>query len=88
MIKMAGIEFEEQALTKAYFEHKYIVKYRTIYALEWCENLIGFKVHARPIYYKNFGLPLTKRGRFFLMSASEINRLLDFKFLNEEVGEN
>ena len=84
MVKMAGIEFDEREIIQAYFEHKYIVKYRTIYALEWCENLYGCKVYAREIYYKNFDIPLTKRGRFHLMSASEINKLLGFEFINEK----
>lgn len=84
MVKTAGIEFDEHELYKAYFEHKYIVKFRTIYKLDWCANLSGCKVYARQIYYKNFGTPLTRRGRYFLMSPEEINNLLDFKFINEK----
>lgn len=59
----------------------YIVSYRDIYFIDWCNNMGRY--YARKIYTKFTDLPLTKRGRFFAYTAKDINNLLEFDLLAE-----
>lgn len=59
----------------------YIVAYRDIYFIDWCNNMGRY--YARKIYTKFTALPLTKRGRFFAMDAKSVNDLLEFQLLAE-----
>jgi hypothetical protein len=59
----------------------YIVAYRDIYFIDWCNNMGRY--YARKIYTKFTDLPLTKRGRFFAYTAKDVNNLLEFDLLAE-----
>lgn len=59
----------------------YIVAYRDIYFIDWCNNMGRY--YARKIYTKYGDLPLTKRGRFFAYTANWVNDLLGFDLLAE-----
>lgn len=59
----------------------YIVAYRDIYVIDWCNNMGRY--YARKIYTKFTDLPLTKRGRFFAYTAKWVNDLLGFQLLAE-----
>lgn len=59
----------------------YIVAYRDIYFIDWCNNMGRY--YARKIYTKFTDLPLTKRGRFFAYTAKDVNNLLKFDLLAE-----
>ncbi|MBO5874884.1 MAG: hypothetical protein J6Q35_07685 [Rikenellaceae bacterium] len=59
----------------------YIVVYRDIYFIDWCNNTGRY--YARKIYTKYEDLPLTKRGRFFAYKAKWVNDLLGFQLLAE-----
>ena len=59
----------------------YIVAYRDIYFIDWCNNMGRY--YARKIYTKYTDSPLTKRGRFFAYTAKSVNDLLGFPLLAE-----
>lgn len=86
IVKIGNVELTEAEAEEMYFNHKYIVQYRKIYQLGWCENYINPDgtyggVYGTLIYTSE--KPLTKRGRFFALTAAEVNDLLGFKILIE-----
>lgn len=91
IVKIAGIEFDEKEINRIYFDglktgKMYIVKYNTIYSLNWCEV---YKerggVYATKIYQNSVkdSLSFTKRGRFIITDAKTVNKLVGFKLLIE-----
>jgi len=82
-MKIGNIELTEKEANQFYFDKKrYIVSYRRIYQLNWCENYKhGGGVYGTEIYYHKGDLPLTKKGRFFAMTAEQVNKLLGFNLL-------
>ena len=86
-IKIAGIEMDYKDETYNKFEvayysgNRYILKYRTIYALHYSLNAGG--LYAIKIYYKQTGLPLTKRGCFIFANNAAVNTILGYEFLNK-----
>lgn len=86
IVKIGNVELTETEAEEMYFNHKYIVQYRKIYQLGWCSNYINSNgtyggVYGYLIYTSE--KPLTKRGRFFALTAAEVNNLLGFKILIE-----
>ena len=86
IIKIAGLEYTADELYDKYFvkRTRYIVKYSTVYALDFCENLIGCKIYARKIYTETRPHHnLMKRGRHLFIDAENLNKLLGFKLVRE-----
>ena len=82
-IKVAGtIELHPAELEWLYNRKQYIVKYRSIYQIDYSRNYRGH-YYARLIYKAENAL--TQRGRFKYYSASEVNNMLGFKLLSETV---
>ncbi len=71
----AGIEFREGELLELAQENKLVVKYRTIYAARYSLN--GGECLEKVYRYQG-DLPLTKRGRFHVMTPTQVNSLLGF----------
>lgn len=91
IVKIAGIAFEEEEINNIYFNglktgKRYIVKYHSIYALNWCGN---YKerggVYATKIYQisDNEELSFVKRGHIMITDAKTVNRLVGFNLLRE-----
>ena len=81
-IKVAGTYLHPAELEWLYNRKQYIVKYRSIYQINYSRNYRGH-YYARLIYKaKN---AITQRGRFEYYSAAEVNDLLGFKLLSETV---
>ena len=82
VVKVGNIELMNSELNDFYFSGKrYLVAYRKVYALEWCENYVNPDgnyggVYGHEIYYHDGKLPLTKRGRWAAKTAEEVNRLI------------
>ena len=70
--KLAGtIECTEEEVQKWYDAGKYIVKYNGVHQIFYSQAQQTYYTHH--IIYKN---GMTKRGRFFVMSAEQVNKLL------------
>ena len=76
-VELSREEVEDFVNTK----RVYIVAYRDIYFIDWCNNMGRY--YARKIYTKFTDLPLTKRGRFYAYTAKGVNNLLEFDLLAE-----
>lgn len=95
IIKIAGVEFfvdDLKELEKKYFEEnkKYIVKYKTIYKLVYNEakqDKFNKGYFGAVEIYKNKNkkdLGYTRRGRFIITTAKQVNELIGRKFLLED----
>lgn len=84
MIKVGNVELSEQEASKIVSSDRhYIVTYSKIYDLRYSHNA-GFHyltVYSCPVK----GEHLTRRGRFYLYDAKEVNHLLGFNLLIEGV---
>lgn len=79
MIKIGTVEFTEaEALD---YVGKYLVTFRKVFTIEYSVN---GGIHGREIYYHQGDLPLTKRGRYFIKSAAEVNNMIGYKILNSD----
>ena len=81
-IKVAGTYLHPAELEWLYNRKQYIVKYRSIYQINYSRNIKGG--YYTVLLYKAENA-LTKRGCFDYASAAEVNRLLGFKLLSEEI---
>ena len=82
-VKVAGnIELHPAELEWLYNRKQYIVKYRSIYQINYSRNIKGG--YYTVLLYKAENA-LTQRGRFKYYSASEVNNMLGFKLLSETV---
>ena len=81
-IKVAGTYLHPAELEWLYNKKQYIVKYRSIYQIDYSRNYRGH-YYARLIYKAENAL--TKRGCFDYASAEEVNRMLGIKLLSETV---
>ena len=81
-IKVAGTYLHPAELEWLYNRKQYIVKYRSIYQINYSRNYRGH-YYARLIYKAENAI--TQRGRFEYYSAAEVNDLLGFKLLTETV---
>ena len=81
-IKVAGTYLHPAELEWLYNKKQYIVKYRSIYQINYSRNYRGH-YYARLIYKAENAI--TQRGRFEYYSAAEVNDLLGFKLLSETV---
>ena len=81
-IKVAGAYLHPAELEWLYNRKQYIVKYRSIYQINYSRNYRGH-YYARLIYKAENAI--TQRGRFEYYSAAEVNDLLGFKLLTETV---
>lgn len=82
IIKIGSVELYESEVQKLYEAKKYLVCYKKIWQIHYSQNA-GY--YGQCVYTETKG-NLAKRGRFHTMSASEVNHLLGFNLLNEEVA--
>jgi len=85
MVKIGSVELTEREAFRLYEEHKYIVAYKRVFELRYSAaqgRVYGSQIYEVP-YRGQCGL--TKRGRFFAMSAKEVNHLLGFRLVNENI---
>ena len=80
-IKIGSVELTRTEAEKFCQEGKYIVVCRHIYALHY--STAQQCVYGSQIYYERGTLPLTKRGRFIVISAADVNRLVGMTIVNE-----
>lgn len=74
MVKIGSVEFTEaEALG---YVGKYLVTFRRVYTIEYSVN---GGVHGREVYYHQGDLPLTKRRRYFIKEAEEVNNMIGYK---------
>ena len=73
-IKIGSVELTRTEAEKFCQERKYIAVYRRIYALHY--STAQQCVYGREIYYERGALPITKRGRFIVISAADVNKLV------------
>lgn len=81
-VKIGNVELTDNEALKLYKEHRYIVTYKSVYQLFYSQNVGG--VYGNKIYYHYNTLPLTKRGRFYAMTAREVNKLIGHEILIED----
>lgn len=86
MQKLANINFTEQEFNKVksdYFNNnkKYLIKYNTIYLINYSENT-GFG--ARKVYENYDRTPIVQRGRFIIVTAKLCNEIIERKLFLED----
>ena len=86
MQKLANINFTEQEFNKIksdYFNknEKYLIKYNTIYLINYSENA-GFG--ARQVYKNYDRTPIIQRGRFIIVTPKFCNELIERKLFLED----
>lgn len=85
IIKIGRLKFRDSELNDHYFSgKKFIIAYRSVYALEWCENYINSDgsyggCAGREIFYA--AEPLTKRGKFEFVTAADVNEKIGHNLL-------
>jgi hypothetical protein len=84
-LKIGNAEFRPGEIIAAIGSGKnYLASYRSVYLLR---ATINGGERGEFIHRKLGGLPITGKGRFFLMNGAELNRALGFNFANVERGE-
>ena len=82
-VKVAGtVELHPAELEWLYNKKQYIVQYRSIYQIHYSRNYKG-GFYTQLLYKAENAF--TKRGRFDYASATQVNRMLGFKLLNETI---
>ena len=81
IIKIGSVELTRTEAEKFCQEGKYIVACRRIYALHY--STAQQRVYGSQIYYERGALPFTKRGRFVVLSAADVNKLAGMMIVNE-----
>lgn len=79
IIKIGSVELYEDEVQKLYEEKKYIATYSGVYQIFYSnaqKRFYGLKI----IEEKG----IARRGRFYIMTAKEINKVLKKKILIEE----
>ena len=77
-MKIGNFNFPENAAFKIYQDQKYILTYSHIYQLFYSSS--SCFTYAQSIYYKQ---GLTPRGKYQILTGSEVNRLLGYQLVNE-----
>ena len=81
IIKIGGVELTRAQAEKFCQEGKYIASCRRIYALHY--STAQQRVYGSQIYYERGTLPITKRGRFIVLSSADVNKLVGMAIVNE-----
>lgn len=79
IVKIGSVELTPAEAVKLYENNKYIVTLHAIYQLFW-SNAQG-RVYGSRVWYDKHAR-LTRPGRFFALSAAEVNNVLGFELLN------
>lgn len=72
IIKIGGVELTEQEAQQLFNDRRFIVTYGKIYDITYRNG----SFHGKEIY-KSKGM--TRRGRYFALTADQINNLVGFK---------
>lgn len=85
VVKIAGIGFLPEEAEMMYQKNLYIVTYRKIFAV--CYSQAQRQYYSHCVYTEpNKGIGLTGRGRYYIYTAKEVNRLLGCELLNTDNG--
>ena len=68
-------ELSESEIKDVAMEQDLVIAYRTVYAARFCKNC-GARLEK--VYYYRGEAPLTKKGRFHIVSVEHANKLLGF----------
>ena len=78
VIKIGNVQLTEAEALKIYNNGNYIITYSKIYQLFYSaaqRTIYGSVIYQQP--------GLTKRGRYYIFTAAEVNRLLGYQLVNE-----
>lgn len=75
---IGGTQLLENDIWQNIYLKKYIVNYRGVYQIFYCEAQKGF--YGQKVIDKK---GLARRGRYYAMTGSEINHLLDCQILRD-----
>ena len=78
IVKIGRVELTEEEAQKIYEEGKYIVAASKIYQIHYSRNA-GY--YGSVVYKEPYGKSFTRRGRFYVMSGEEVNRMLERELL-------
>ena len=78
IINIGRVELTKKEAFNLYEQQKYIVTHSNIYQLHYSQAQEC--VYGQVIYR---GRGLTRRGRFFALSGTEVNRLIGCQIVNE-----
>lgn len=77
-----GVSLTAEEAYRIYSDRLYIVKYSKIYSMHYSEAWAAF--YTMQIYQALYkGQHFTKRGKWQVMTAKEVNQLIGHKLLNE-----
>lgn len=79
IVKIGRVELTENDVKKLYEGHKYICTYGGIWQIFYSENA-GFSGQLI-VHYKG----LSSRGRFYALTAREINHVIGKEILREDI---
>ena len=79
IIRIGKVELYEEEAAKIYSEGKYIITCSRVYAVHY-SNAVGY--YGSELHYKPRAR-YTRPGRFFTLTAKQINDVLGFSLLNE-----
>lgn len=79
IVKIGSVELTEEEVKALYEAKKYICTYSGVYQIFYNENY-GFSGQLI-IHYKN----LARRGRFYSLTAKEINKIIGKSILREDI---
>ena len=79
LVKIGSAELTEESVKALYEDKKYICTYKGVYQLFYSKNT-GY-YGKLVIYSKN----LAKRGRFYALSAREVNNVLGKEILRTDI---
>lgn len=84
IVKIGPVELLEEEARKMYSENKYIVTYTKIYQIHFSQAQNRFYGSCIYTYDRKGGPGMTRRGRFYALPASEVNRLVGCPLVREE----
>ena len=80
VVKIGNVDLFPEEAAEAYERGLYIVAFRRVYQVNY--SAAQGRYYGQEVYYSADSLPLTRRGRYFSMSAAEVNRLIGHELMN------
>lgn len=84
IVKIGNVELKTYEAKEIYISQKYIVTYSKIYQVMYSQVqglLYGHIVYVKP---QNTGIGYTRKGRFAIMDANQVNKMLGFNLIRTE----
>lgn len=80
VVKIGNVDLFPEEAAEAYERGLYIVAFRRVYQVNY--SAAQGRYYGQQVYYSAASLPLTRRGRYFSMSATEVNCLIGHELFN------